>query len=218
MSRSDDPNSHHRRSIRLRGYDYDQAGAYFVTICTRVHSTVFGGVVRGVMHLNDAGLIAAEAWSWLEDQYPYVILDAWVVMPDHMHGIIVIDPRAGTIVRMDDGGGVAGVGRDDVAGEGRGASRGAPTTPSPSPSPLSPTSMPTPLPIKPLGQLIGAYKTVSTKRINLARGTPGGSIWQRNYYEHIIRDAADRDRVRAYIAANPARWDASRGGPPADDL
>jgi len=133
---------------------------------------VLGNVVGSQMQLNDWGRVADECWMWLADQYPYVTLDASVIMPNHLHGIIVID----------DGG-------DDArTGDSRIAPTDAPTT------------------RKPLGRLVGAFKTVSTKRINEMRGTPGAVFWQRNYWEHVICNEADLNRIRAYIQNNPARW------------
>ncbi len=169
-----DPEKHHRRSIRLKGYDYSQAGAYFITIVTQGRVCMFGDVVDGAMCLNDTGRIVAEVWQWLATQYDYVMLDAWVVMPNHLHGIMVItDP-------------------DGDADQGRGGSRTAPTR------------------RKSVGRLVGAFKTVSTKRINERHGTPGAVVWQRNYYEHIIRGAASLARIRRYIATNPSRWSMDR--------
>ncbi len=161
-----DPCVHKRRSIRLKGYDYRQPGAYFVTICTLNREMLLGEIAEDSQRasqllLDGHGRIATECWLWLAAQYPYVELDEWVVMPNHLHGILVLS-------------------------DGRGGSRTAPT--------------------KPLGRLIGAFKTVSTKRMNDMRGTPGLPVWQRNYYEHIIRDEADLDRIRRYIAENPFRW------------
>ncbi len=146
-----------RRSIRLQGYDYAQAGAYFVTLCTVQKQCLIGSMETDGIHLTDAGRIAAESWEWLAAQYPYVELDAWVLMPNHLHGILLL--------------------RDDVPGR-----------------------------RKPLGALIGAYKTASTKQINTLRDSPGEVVWQRNYYEHILRGEADLTRVRTYIEHNPARW------------
>jgi len=103
------------------------------------------------------GRIATDVWRWLATQYLYVELDAWVVMPNHLHGILLI--------------------RDDLPGK-----------------------------RKPLGGLIGAYKTVSTKRINALRGVSGEIVWQRSFYDHILRSEADLNRVRGYIDNNPARW------------
>ena len=89
-----DPEKHHRRSIRLRGYDYAQPGAYFVTLCVQNHVCLFGEVTDGTMHLNRLGKIAAERWAWLEQQYAHVHLDAWMVMPNQLHGIVaLVDDR-----------------------------------------------------------------------------------------------------------------------------
>ncbi len=163
-----DPQKHHRRSIRLQGYDYSRPGGYYATIVVEGRECLFGEIVNGEMVLNDYGRIVAEAWQWLQEQYPYVELLAWVIMPNHIHGIIIIHE------------------------DGRGGSRSAPT------------GM---VKRKPLGGLIGAFKTVSTKKINLLRKTEGAVIWQRNYYEHIIRDDDDYNRIRLYILDNPAAWD-----------
>jgi len=85
---------HRRNSNRLKGYDYAQAGLYFVTIVTRRREALFGEVVDGEMRLNRYGEIVAEMWKWLEDQYPYVELGAWVVMPNHFHGILIINDKS----------------------------------------------------------------------------------------------------------------------------
>ncbi|WP_371821117.1 hypothetical protein [Chloracidobacterium sp. D] len=108
-----DPERHHRRSIRLKDCDYTRMGAYFVTLCTQGRVCLFGEIVAGEMRLNEYGEIVAESWRWLATQYDYVELDEWVVMPNHLHGIIVItgDGRNGS------GGtdGSDGRGGDDVA-------------------------------------------------------------------------------------------------------
>ena len=161
-----DPQKHHRRSIRLKGYDYSQAGAYFVTIVAWQREILFGEIVNGEMMLNDFGQIVSEKWQWLETQYEYVELGAWIIMPNHHHGILVIH-------------------------DGRGGSRSAPTPP---------------IKTKPLGGLIGAFKTVSTKHINLLRNMEGQVVWQRNYYEHIIRNEREMDRISRYIESNPSQW------------
>ena len=175
------PEIHRRRSIRLKGYDYTTAGAYFVTLVTKDRVCWFGDVVNGEMIWNKYGKICADAWLWLARQYDYVELIEWVIMPNHLHGIIVII--------------------DGVDATGRGGSRTAPTT----------ITMGTKR--KPLGRLIGAFKTVSTKRINEMRRTPGEPIWQRNYYEHIIRNKNELNRIRQYIMENPLRWELDRENP-----
>src|SRR5438094_6505812 len=93
-----DPDKHHRRSIRLQDYDYSQDGAYFVTICAFDHVCVFGEITDGIMRLNDAGVIVRAAWDDLPRHYPHVVLDAFVIMPNHVHGIIVIE---GESIRAD---------------------------------------------------------------------------------------------------------------------
>ena len=138
---------HHRRSVRLKGYDYAQAGAYFVTICIQGRACLFGDVVNRQMRVNKCGQVVADSWLWLSGRYPYVGLDEWVVMPNHLHGIMILTEPGG-----------------------RDGSRTAPTENR-----------------KSIGRLIGAFKTVSTKRLNEMRNTPGVPVWQRNYYEHIIR-------------------------------
>ncbi len=170
------PEKHHRRSIRLKGYDYAQPGAYFITICVRERECTLGDVADGKMVLSGFGQIAAKSWQWLAEQYPYVTLDAWVVMPNHLHGIIVINDN-----------------------DCRGASRCAPTEPR--------------IKRKPLGQLIGAFKTVSTKHISQMRDTAGAPFWQRGFYEHIVRNKRDLDAIRQYIADNPLRWQLDRDNP-----
>ena len=167
------PKIHHRRSIRLDGYDYSQAGMYFVTLCTQGRECLFGRVDNGEMTVNEYGRIVSESWNWLVVQYDHVELDAWVVMPNHLHGIIVINHDC------------------------RGGSRTAPTN--------TGKSGPT-IKQKPVGRLIGAFKTVSTKQINQIRNTPGMSVWQRNYWDHIIRDEKSLENIRNYILNNPARW------------
>ena len=177
-----DPQKHHRRSIRLKEYDYSQAGAYFVTIVAWQREMLFGEIVDGEIVLNDFGKIVSEKWQWLESQYPYIELGAWIVMPNHFHGILVIH---------DDGrGGSRPAPMDDISNAIRGDSRIAPT----------------PIKHKPLGGLIGAFKTVSTKQINLLRDTEGQAVWQRNYYEHIVRDEHEMDRITRYIESNPSQW------------
>jgi putative transposase len=163
----------HRRSIRLKGYDYRQAGMYFFTICTKDRAYLFGEVVDGEMRLNEKGQIVADTWQWLAIQYKHIVLDAWVIMPNHLHGIIVIV--------------------DEYC---RGGSRTAPTQQR-----------------KPIGRLIGAFKTVSTKHINNIRNTPGFPVWQRNYYEHIIRNEESLTQIRQYILNNPGQWEFDRENP-----
>ena len=195
MQLAHNPDRHHRRSIRLKGYDYSTAGAYFVTLCVKGRENLLGDIVDDNMQLNEYGRIVETAWEWLGQQYPYVDLDEWVVMPNHLHGIIVIcDDCRGDLRRCDSCTGDSCKG-DSCKGDSRkGDSRIAPTR-------------------KPLGRLVGAFKTVSTKEINLIRGTPAAAIWQRNYYEHIIRNDGELARIRKYIDENPLKWDLDQENP-----
>jgi putative transposase len=235
-----DPNKYHRRSIRLKGYDYTSPGAYFVTICVHDRECVLGQVVDDEMELSEWGQIAAESWDWLGERYPYVTVDAWVVMPNHTHAIIVIHDD-------DCGGGSrtapTGTGPTVTGDVGEGGSRTAPTGAGPAgmgdvggggsrtaPTGTGPTgtgdvgeggsrTVPTgtghtgaghaggAVRRRPLGRLVGAFKTVSTKRINLQRDTPGARFWQRNYWEHVVRDEASYQRIYRYVRHNPASWE-----------
>ena len=211
-----DPRKHHRRSIRLKGYDYTQAGAYFVTIVTHDRECLFGEVVDGQMRLNPFGEIVREEWFHTAVVRPHVMLapDEFVVMPNHVHGIIWI-VGAGDRGHGDDGGDVdvfagdRGHGDDDgnvdvFVGAQR---RCAPTPPTP-PTPHTvrrPVGGATPTNVVPgsLGAIVRAIKSATTKRINALRGTPAAPVWGRNYYEHIIRYETSLNRN---IAANPSRW------------
>ena len=160
-----------RCSIRLKGYDYTQPGAYFVTICTHQRRCLFGDVVGGEMRLNELGDFVWATWHDLPNHVPHVQLDAFVVMPNHVHGIIII--------------------RDVGAG-----SEPAPTTKRHG-----------------LPEIVRQFKTFSARRINRRRGTPGQPVWQRNYYEHIIRHEESLNRIRDYILTNPLRWNLDRENP-----
>ena len=161
-----DPDKHHRRSIRLRGYDYEQAGAYFTTICIHDRRSMFGEVEHEQMRLNPYGHIVTECWCDLVKHYPNVELDAFVVMPNHVHGIIVLTD-------------------DDNVGAGL------------KPAPTGRHGLP---------EIVRAFKTFSARRINQMRNTPGVPVWQRNYYEHVIRNEEDLEDIRQYIVGNPAQW------------
>ena len=168
-------NMQNRRSIRLPGYDYRQAGMYFVTICVQEKECLLGEIVDGEIHLSNCGQIAAAGWHWLNEQYPFVSVDIFCVMPNHVHAIIQIHD----------------VEQRDVARREEGVSRNAPTKE---------------VKRKSLGRLVGAYKTHTTKWINNQRDSSGIPFWQRNYYEHIIRNQKDLDRIREYIENNPLKW------------
>jgi putative transposase len=172
-----DPDLHHRRSLRLPGYDYAQPGAYFVTICTRDRNPLFGEVIDGTMVLNEYGVIVAEEWARSAVMRQEIHLDAWIVMPDHLHGIVYI-------IETPDG-----APRRSVGAHGR--------------APLHHT-MPFRQP-RSLSSLIAGFKSATTKRINHRRSTPGLPVWQRGFYDHTSRDAAASARIREHIITTPAR-------------
>jgi REP element-mobilizing transposase RayT len=160
---------HHRRSIRLRGYDYTAAGAYFVTICAFQRECLFGSVQAETMVVNDAGGIIEETWYRLPRRFPSIVLDECIVMPNHFHGIVLIE-----------GGHEATSG----AAANSGAAGGVPS----------------------LGMIIRAFKSISAVEVNLVIGRQGSPLWQRNYYEHILRSERDLEVIRRYITDNPRNW------------
>jgi putative transposase len=182
-----DRRKHHRRSIRLPDHDYRSPGAYFITICTHQGKPLFGEVVDGDVVLNEYGQIAHEEWLASEDIRREIELDAFVIMPNHVHGIVWIR----------DTGDDPAVGTHNVGAHSR--------------APLH-------RPPRSLGSFIAGYKSAVTTRINRmrgVRGTPGAPVWQRNYYERIIRDDAALGRIREYVQHNPARWAEDRLHPAA---
>ena len=193
-----DPFRHRRRSIRLKGHDYTQPAAYFVTIRTWDRECLFGGVVEQVVVLSEFGRILAEEWEQTAVLRPYVRLDSFVVMPNHIHGIL-------WIIHTD-------------ADSGRGTARRAPTGTEQNPGKV-PTHRATAerhfgKPIAgSLPTIIGAFKSAVTKRINRLRKTAGAPIWQRGYYEHIIRADRTLAAIRRYIQENPARWERDADNP-----
>lgn len=189
------PASHHRRSIRLQPYDYTHPGAYFVTICTWQMKHLMGEILVGEMQLNQAGQITRDQWLRLNKRFPQVEPSAFVIMPNHIHGILVIsDPPDKSSSPMSRRGAAEPVGNPPSA-----LNRCAPTCD------LSPNVIP-----GLLGAIVRAYKSAVTLRINHLRSSNKTPIWQRNYFEHIIRDETDWENVLAYIQSNPSRWTEDR--------
>jgi len=164
-----------RRSIRLREYDYRQPGAYFITVVAHGRAVLFGEIVGGETRLNEYGRIVEDEWQKSSIIRREIELDAFVVMPNHIHGIVnIIDA--------------------DVGATGRSPLRSGP-------------------PARSLGAFIAGFKSAVTKRINEIRQTHGAPVWQRNYYEHIIRGDGELLRVREYILNNPLDWENDRENP-----
>ena len=211
-----DPSKHHRRSIRLKEYDYGQPGAYFVTICIHRHVCLFGEVVEGQMHLNEYGRIVYQQWKSLPRHFPNVLLDAFVVMPNHMHGLIVITSRcenryAGG-VGDGTGKGEASATRATQVLEAKSKMDAAVV---PDVSDASPLQVARPMGTHSgsLGAIIQNFKSTATRKINRRRGTPGAPLWQRGYYEHIIRNERALNCIRQYIVENPLRWNFDKNFP-----
>jgi REP element-mobilizing transposase RayT len=177
------PDIHRRRSIRLRHYDYAQAGAYFVTVCTQNRECLFGKIVDRTMVLSDAGKMIQMVWNKLPIHYDGVDIDQFIVMPNHVHGILVL----------------VGAGP-----------RACPDLKTGRPQGVAPTIS--------LPDVMHRFKSFTTKQyrigINQSQWSPfPGKLWQRNYYEHIIRGEEDLYKIREYIVNNPAGWDKDEENP-----
>lgn len=175
---------HHRRSIRLSGYDYTQVGAYFLTILTHERERSLCSIsadTRGdaCIALTAAGIIAQRCWDEIPQHMPHVELGTFQIMPDHLHGIIVIASPPPPL-RPDE------ERRYGVHPDGR--------------------LMPTGRVAGSVGAIVSSYKSAVTRRVNIGRGTPGATLWHRDYYEVIIRDPAQHMRISGYIQRNPAAW------------
>jgi len=164
-----------RRSIRLREYDYTQPGAYFITIVAHARAMLFAEISDGKAWLNEFGRIVENEWQKSAVIRREIGLDVFVVMPNHIHGIV-------NIIHAD------------VGATGRSPLRNGP-------------------PPRSLGAFVAGFKSAVTKRINNLRRTPGAPVWQRNYYEHVVRSDAELLRVREYILNNPVGWENDRENP-----
>lgn len=182
------PDKHHRRSIRLKGYDYSSAGAYFITLCTFQRQCLFGQIIDGTMQLNEFGKIVAAEWLQSSTIRQEIDFDRWVIMPNHLHGIVLIDP----IHPMGSHGRVGANGRLPL----RCTDHSQRVVP-----PMKPRS---------LSSFIAGFKSATTKRINIARNLPRTPVWQRNYYDHIIRSEKSLRYIQQYIQNNPATWQDDR--------
>lgn len=191
-----DPKKHHRRSIRLPNYDYSEPGAYYITIVTWHRECLFGQVVHGAMKLNKIGQIVQWEWEVLPKRFKYLELGAYVVMPNHFHGILNFHEHIGAS-------------RQDLKNTRLGKVLSPPKTEDGiegSPLPVGP---------KPasLGAVISQFKSRVTKRLWKIPSLKGIPIWQRNYYEHIVRNEQDLQNKTDYINANPALWDQDNENP-----
>lgn len=184
------PKIHHRRSIRLKGYDYSSEALYFITLCCQDRAHLFGKIEDNKMFLNEAGKMIDAEWVALSGRFNNIILHEYVVMPNHFHGIIQID---NTTV------GASQVGAALVDAEGEGVTTRV------TPTEISPTAG------KTIGDMLDAFKSITT--VNYINGVKtkewepfNKRIWQRNYYEHIIRNAQAYLNISNHIISNPLKW------------
>ncbi len=172
-----------RRSIRCRNREYTKPGAYFLTILTHQRKHLFGRVESGKMILNSYGRIAEREWLKTGEMRPYLSLDAYVIMPDHIHMIIIINSVIPPSTHMDSTHCVrANCVRPSVDTETERGFSGS------------------------IGAVISGYKASVTRKINTLRNTPGLSVWQRNYFDRILREKDTLKRYRDYIHLNPENW------------
>ena len=194
------PDSRRRRSIRLRGYDYSQVGAYFVTVVVQGRACLFGDVIGEEMRLNDAGEMIRRVWQELPGRFPGIALDTFILMPNHLHGIISIDQPVGAPL----------VGAQKAV---------PPHVATRDSNPRATTRVaPTGDGRYALGDVVGAFKSLTT--VEYVRGVKTlrwpqfyGKLWQRNYFEHVVRSEESLTKIRQYIRDNPARWAFDRENP-----
>ena len=161
-----------RHSLRLRSYNYTWQGAYFVTICTQNRLSLFGQITDSSMQLNSCGEIVKSGWEDIPQHYPQVTNEVFIVMPKHIHGIVVIHEVTGR------------------AG-----------------------SKPTPTSKHPLFEIVRAFKTYSSRRINELRNSTGTPVWQRSFYEHVIQSENEYHQIGEYILFNPSKWEIDEENP-----
>jgi REP element-mobilizing transposase RayT len=229
----------------MRGYDYSQPGAYFVTIVTQERECVFGEITDGEMHLNPAGQMIATAWGDLPVQFAFVQMDAFVVMPNHLHGIIVLtgedvghngrgesrlvsSTRRG--IRPGGVGGDDGLGDHedrpyDVGGDSNRHQLGDHPVVSGANGKDRPYDVGRDAGDRPrgtlpgtVGRIVQGFKSITTHEYIVGVKEDGwtpirGRLWQRNYYEHVVRGEDDLQRIRQYIAGNPQGWALDRENP-----
>jgi REP element-mobilizing transposase RayT len=172
---------HHRRSIRLKDYDYTKAGAYFVTICTWNRECLFGDILDGKIQLNEFGQIVDEFLRRIHGHFRDVKINEFIIMPNHFHGIMLIE--------SDDVGAIHELPLRNATEHKQQRRRML------------------------LPKIIGWLKMNSAKCINQIRNTHGVPVWQKNYYEHIIRNEDELNRIREYIINNPLKWTEDENNP-----
>ena len=181
-----DPDFHKRRSIRFAGYDYSFAGFYFVTMCAQGRESLLGEIVAGEMVLNNAGQMVAKTWLELPQRFLNVTLDTFVVMANHFHAIIILQPPVGAPLAAPS------YRQNEITDQGAASSASTDKT---------------------LGDVIRVFKSISAIGANKIIGRSAQPFWQRNYYERIIRNENELHQTRQYIHDNPAQWESDDENP-----
>lgn len=215
-----DPDKHHRKSIRLKGYDYSRAGAYFVTICVQNRECLFGEIRNGKMLLNDFGKIIDHHWQKIPTHFENAALDEYVIMPNHFHGVLWLVGDGNTANPENAITGITGITvgakhsgqplsseQNDVAGNA-------------SPLQQRPNQRPNQRPDRPTGTTPGSlsaviqnFTSITSRKINQIRKTPGKKLWQRNFHDRIIRNDRELFNIRQYIIDNPLKWEVDNENP-----
>ena len=170
-----DPEKHHRRSVCLKEYNYSEPGTYFITICSWLRGFIFGEIINGKMELNEYGMIAEQEWLNNVHVSPHIDSDKFIVMPNHIHGIMIIN-RRGVLQ-------------------------------------YAPANDALQSPTQTIGSIVRGYISTTTRQVNIIRNTPGMPVWQRNYFEHLIRNEFELNNIREYMRNNTLRWAFDKDNP-----
>ncbi len=167
-----------RKSLRLRSYDYSREGGYFITVTAAKGEGLFGEIKEDLVILNRFGKIVESCWMAIPEHFENVILDEFILMPNHLHGIFFLSSNRPVTRKFSEEKGEYDLKRKSESGAVSGS----------------------------IGAIIGSFKSASAKQINAYRASPGSPVWQRNYYDHVIRSDESLNKIREYIRANPTRW------------
>lgn len=186
-----DPDKYHRQSIRLKGYDYSLQGGYFVTLVAKDRECNFGMIEGSQIRLNKIGELVILCWLRIPNHFGNTKLDEYVLMPNHFHGIIIIEEAQGKgeASRLINSGGKISFPMDASPQRLIGTQPGS------------------------IGAIVQNFKSVSTCRVNKIYIEPGNKIWQRNYFERIIRNERELNAIRQYIRDNPLKWELDKENP-----
>jgi REP element-mobilizing transposase RayT len=206
----DNSKKHQRKSFRLSEYDYSFPNWYYITICTHERRNLFGNIKNGKMILNKFGNVVEEEWTQTKELRKYIDLDYYVIMPNHLHGIIIIEQSIeknnfqSPSHTTENVGATCRIEPTDLQGRGE---LNSPTGDNSGRIQYAPTNNKFKSPSHSLGAIVRGFKSSVTKRLREISGNSDLNIWQRNYYEHIIRNEIDLQNIRKYITLNPLKWE-----------